>query len=351
MTREEISKMYPGVPTGLFRDHNWRDGFTTLGIVPNRFVKMVTENRIKYEWPAQVANLIAQGNHDLILSIGQVVPHEVSGMANYNKNVFVGTGGAEGINKSHFIGAVYGMERIMGRAANPVRKIFNYASDHFTNHLPIVYILTVIGFEKQGKLVIHGLFIGDDLECFHKASELSLKVNLKMVEKPLQKVVVFLDPMEFKSTWLGNKSIYRTRMAIGDQGELIVLAPGVKSFGEDDHMDRLIRQYGYIGMKKILKSVDENDDLKENLGGAAHLIHGSSEGRFSITYCTHHLSKEEIEQINFRYCDLDSMIKKYDPAKLSDGWNTLESGENIYYISNPANGLWVQKEVFQGLSE
>ena len=189
------------------------------------------------------------------------------------------------------------------------------------------------------------------MQLKHKASELSLKVNLKMVEKPLEKVVVFLDPMEFKSTWLGNKSIYRTRMAIGDRGELIVLAPGVKSFGEDDDMDRLIRRYGYIGMKKILKSVDENDDLKENLGGAAHLIHGSSEDRFSITYCTQHLSKKEIENVNFRYCDLNSMIERYDPAKLSDGWNTLDSGENIYYISNPANGLWVQKDVFQSLSE
>ena len=73
--------------------------------------------------------LIGEGGHDLIVSIGQVVPHEVIGMANYNKNLFVGTGGAAGINESHFIGAACGMERMMGRANTPLRLILNSAQD------------------------------------------------------------------------------------------------------------------------------------------------------------------------------------------------------------------------------
>src|SRR5208282_2287944 len=111
-------------------------------------------------------NLIASGGHDLILSIGQVVPHEVIGMANYNKNIFVGTGGVEGINKSHFVGAAFGMERMMGRADTPVRRILNYASEHFAQNLPIVYVQTVVSKNAAGKLVINGLYIGDDAECF-----------------------------------------------------------------------------------------------------------------------------------------------------------------------------------------
>lgn len=90
-----------------------------------------------------------------------------------------------------------------------------------------------------------GVFIGDDEECFLKAAELSLEVNFELLDAPLDKVVVYLDPEEFKSTWLGNKSIYRTRMAIADDGELIVLAPGVARFGEDKRIDELIRKYGY----------------------------------------------------------------------------------------------------------
>lgn len=346
MTEQEIKTMYGNIPIDLFRVHNWRNDLHTLGEVPAEFVNQVSEGKLNYSWPAQVNKLLVEGNHDLIISVGQVVPHEVIGMANYNKNIFVGTGGREGINKSHFLGAVYGMERIMGRADNPVRKVLNYASENFAKQLPIIYILTVVDKNEKGELVIKGLFIGDDYECFKLASELSLKVNFVMLDNPLKKVVVYLDPHEFKSTWLGNKSIYRTRMAIADDGELIVLAPGLKEFGEDKEIDRLIRKYGYKTTPEILKFVEGNDELKNNLSAAAHLIHGSSENRFSITYCPGNLSKEEIESVNFKYADLNTMTKKYDPGKLIDGYNTLTDGEEIFYISNPALGLWAHKNRF-----
>lgn len=347
MTESELKQMFGDTPLGLFREHNWRTGLTTLGEVPAEFVREVSEGLVDYNWLAQVDKLLIDGNFDLILSIGQVVPHEVSGMANYNKNVFVGTGGTDGINKSHFLGAVYGMERIMGRADNPVRKVLNYASDYFAKDLPIIYVLTVVGNCEDGCLKTRGLFIGDDIECFNLASELSLKVNFQMLDEPLKKVVVYLDPAEYKSTWLGNKSIYRTRMAMADGGELIVLAPGLKQFGEDKQIDKLIRKYGYVGTPRILQAVKDNDDLKENLSAAAHLIHGSSEDRFQITYCPVNVTKEEIESANFKYADLADMIKKYDPEKLKNGFNTTPDGEEIYFISNPALGLWSFKDRFK----
>lgn len=346
MTESEIDKMFPGMPHSLFREHKWKKDLTTLGTVPGTFVSEITEGKLDFSWPAQVNSLLVEGDFDLILSIGQVVPHEVVGMANYNKNIFVGTGGREGINKSHYIGAVYGMERLMGRADTPVRAVLNYASEKFAQNLPIVYIQTVIDMDENGELVTRGLFIGDDYECFQKASELSLKVNFKMLEKPLKKVVVYLDPEEFRSTWLGNKSIYRTRMAIADGGELIVLAPGVKEFGEDPEIDRLIRKYGYYGTDKTLEFVNKNKELQDSLGAAAHLIHGSSEDRFSITYCPGYLSKEEIESVNFKYGSLKEMEKIYNPAELDEGYNTLADGEEIFYISNPALGLWAHKNRF-----
>ena len=347
MTGEEIRKMFGPVPESLFTIHDWRNDVVTLGEVPGEFVSHVSEGRVTYSWPAQVNRLLVEGDHDLILSIGQVVPHEVIGMANYNKNVFVGTGGPEGINKSHYLGAAYGMERIMGRADSPVRQVLNYASDHFISQMPVLYILTVIGRDDSGNLVVRGLFIGDDEACFHQASELSLKVNFEMLEDPLKKVVVYLEPEEFKSTWLGNKSIYRTRMAIADGGELVVLAPGLKEFGEDREIDRLIRKYGYRTTPEILNLVTEHDDLKNNLSAAAHLIHGSTEGRFSVTYCPGHISKEEIESVFYQYGDIHEMIRKYDPRKLKEGYNTLSDGEVIFYISNPALGLWSWREKFK----
>ena len=141
----QLDRMFPGVPKRLFRVHDWRNDVVTIGQVPAEFVAQATEGIYRKPWPTQLNRLVWEGGHDLILSLGQVVPHEVIGMANYNKNLFVGTGGQAGINESHFIGAAYGMERMMGRADTPLRRILNYAQDHFCRHLPVVFVLTVIG--------------------------------------------------------------------------------------------------------------------------------------------------------------------------------------------------------------
>jgi len=344
MTGEQLARMFPTVPKTLFREHDWRRDVVTIGEVPAEFVAEATEGLCAKPWPAQLNRLVWQGRHDLILSIGQVVPHEVIGMANYNKNLFVGAGGAEGINQSHFIGAAYGMERMMGRADTPLRRILDYAQDHFCRHLPLVFVLTVIGPRDDGSLAVRGLFIGDDAECFRRAAELSVEVNFTVLDEQPQKTVVYLDPEEFHSTWLGNKAIYRTRMAIADDGELIVLAPAVSTFGEDPEIDELIRKYGYRTTPEVMRLVEETDDLPKNLSAAAHLIHGSSEGRFRVTYCPGGLSREEIEGVGYAYADLAEMQRRYDPQQLRDGWNEMPDGDRIYYISNPALGLWASKK-------
>jgi nickel-dependent lactate racemase len=338
----QIARMFGNMPQDLFRVHNWRTDVETLGEVPAAFIEEQSEGKLHYPWPAQVNRLIAQGGFDLILSIGQVVPHEVIGMANYTKNILVGTGGREGINRSHYLGAVYGMERIMGRAENPVRAVLNYAAERFLRHLPLVYVLTVVGRRSTGGLALRGLYIGDDAECFHQAADLSLKVNFEIVDEPIRKAVVYLDPHEFHSTWLGNKAIYRTRMALADGAELIVLAPGVREFGEDKTIDALIRKYGYYGTPATLQAVEENADLASDLSAAAHLIHGSSEGCFTITWCPGHLSRQEIEDVGFQYADLDTMLQRFNPRRLEQGYNTVD-GESIFFIGNPGLGLWAHR--------
>jgi nickel-dependent lactate racemase len=321
-----------------------------LARVPAEFILEQSEGKLNYAWPAQVNRLIAHGGFDLILSIGQVVPHEVIGMANYNKNILVGTGGRESINRSHYLGAVYGMERIMGRAENPVRNILNYASDSFLRHLPIVYVLTVVGRTADDRLAVRGLFMGDDVECFHRAAALSLKVNFETMDAPIQKAVVYLDPHEFHSTWLGNKAIYRTRMALANGAELIILAPGIRAFGEDPAIDALIRKYGYLGTPATLEAVSANADLADDLSAAAHLIHSSSEGRFKIRLCPGHLSKEEVEGVGFEYGDLETMLTRYNQQKLHYGNNRVD-GEEVFSISNPGLGLWACRDKLLGRTE
>lgn len=351
MTPDQIRSMFPGVPAELFRSHRWREDMLTVGTIPADEVARLTEGVYEKEWHAQLNRLIVEGGHDLILSIGQVVPHEVTGMANHAKNLFVGCGGAEGINQSHYIGAVYGMERIMGRADTPPRRLLNVALERFAQSLPLLFVLTVVGWAKPGEpadengLVTRGLFIGTGLDCFHRASALSQQVNLTLLDSPVRKIVVHLDPGEYQSTWLGNKSIYRTRMAMADGGELIVMAPGVRGFGEDPSIDGLIRAYGYRKSEEIQRLVQEHDALKANLSAAAHLIHGSSEGRFRVTYCPGHLTREEIEGVGYAYGDLSAMLSRYTPSALTEGWNRLDD-EEIYFISNPAVGLWAHNKRF-----
>lgn len=344
MTPEQISDMYGDIPQDRFLVHNWRTGVVKIGEVPREFVSQVSEGVFNEPIDVEISKHFYEG-YDLILSIGQVVPHEVVGMANHTKNLFVGCGGSSMINSSHILGAFYGLERMMGRDHSPVRKVFDYAAEHFLADLPIHYALTVTT-APGGDIQMHGLFIGKERSYFEKAVALAQQKNMIFVDAPLKKVVVYLDGSEFKSTWLGNKSVYRTRMAIADGGELIVLAPGVEVFGEDPDNDRLIRKYGYCGREKVIELCKTEADLQQGLSAAAHLIHGSSDGRFSITYCTRHLSQAEVEGACFNYMPYDEAVKRYDPAKLKDGYNTLEDGEEIYYIPNPALGLWADKNKY-----
>jgi len=344
MTRQEIHQMFGRIPPEIFRVHNWRNDAATYGRISAEEVHALTDGVVDFDWPLQLNRDVVEGGYDLVLIVGQVVPHEVAGMAGFNKMLLVGLSGMESIHKSHFTGAMAGIEQVMGREKNPVRSLFEAGMRLLPEPLPIVYVQSVSGMDAAGHYAIRGLFIGDDAGSYSAACRLSLELNVTCVERPLQKVVVHLDPHEYQSTWLGNKSIYRTRMAIADGGELIVLAPGVKRFGEDGDIDRLIRRHGYAGKKRILERIDEDPELKSNLGAAAHLIHGSPEDRFRVTYCAGHLSRQEIEAVGYRYERLPAALKKYYAGPVKDGWGTMQGGEEIYSISNPATGLWSTKE-------
>ncbi|MBO7372672.1 MAG: DUF2088 domain-containing protein [Oscillospiraceae bacterium] len=347
MSDPQLDAMFGDVPHERFLVHDWRHDVVELGEIPADYVSGITEGLWDGPVSAEINRRVMDESYDLIISPGQVVPHEVIGMSNHAKNLFVGVGGSDMINKSHMIGAVYGMERMMGRDCTPVRRLFDYGMEHFLKDRPVLFVLTVTT-APGGEIRTHGLFLGEGRECLTQAVKLAQKKNIDFVPHGLKKCVVYLDPSEFKSTWLGNKAVYRTRMAMADGGELIVLAPGVERFGEDPECDRLIRKYGYRGRLHTLEEFrkPENDDLRENMGAAAHLIHGSSDGRFSVTYAVKNMPRTEIESVGFLSADYDELAAKYDPEKLAYGYNTVD-GEEIYFIPNPALGLWIDRERFE----
>ncbi len=348
MSELEIDTMFgKDIPKDLFLPHRWRTDVEKLGEISPQRIAELSEGKLDYAMDVAVNKVLLDPKWDLIISVGQIVPHEVIGMANYSKNILVGVGGSDTIHKSHYLGAVYGMERIMGRTYTPVRKALNEGFDTFLRHLPIEYILTVLG-KKDNKLALQGVYCGNQDDTYEQACKLSQQLNLNLLDKPIKKAIVYLEPAEFKTTWLGNKAIYRTRMAMADDGELIILAPGLQRFGEDMEIDQLIRQYGYKTTDETLAAVENNPELKNNLSAAAHLIHGTSDKRFNITYCPDDpVSQQEIESVNYKYCHYKDMLKQYPIKDLQNGWNQLENGEEVFYVSNPALGLWATKQNFK----
>ncbi len=340
VSRDQWDVMYAGIPYEEMLVHHWRSDVEQIGVVPAAFVQEVSEGLISEPIAVEVNHRLLSGAYDLILSIGQVIPHEVVGMANRNKNIFVGCGGSRMINATHMLGAFYGMDRIIGRDRTPVRQVFDYAEAHFLKDIPLCYILTVTSVDEAENILTHGLFIGRERERFEDAVALALKKNFTLVDRPLDRVVVRMDENEFKTTWLANKAVYRTRFALAQDADLIILAPGVHRFGEDEAVDALIRKYGYCGRERILELVKAHDDLRANLSAAAHLIHGSDDGLFHITYCTRDLSQAEVEGVGYRYMPYDAAARRYNPENLKPGWNTLPDGECFYYIDKPATGLW-----------
>lgn len=342
MSPTELDLMYPESPHALFHVHDWRHDVRELARVPREFLEDISDRRVSYDYPVQVNRLLVEGGHDLIISVGQIIPHEVAGMANHAKNLLVGTGGKEAIDKSHYLGAVCGMERIMGTIDNPVRRLFDRALAEAGQHLPpVLWILTVINRDERGNLVQRGYFAGFGRQCFEEAAALSMAVNIETLHRPIKTAVAWLDPSEYRSTWLGNKAIYRLRMAMAQGGRLIILAPGLQTFGEDPGIDMLIRKYGYRSQEAIRALVSAGTELADNLSAAAHLIHGSSKGKFQVIYATgNEMSAEAIRAVGFEWMDIKEAVSAFPPDRLAPGWNTTAGGEEIFFVPNPALGLW-----------
>ncbi|MPV38534.1 lactate racemase domain-containing protein [Georgenia subflava] len=343
-TPEDNRWMFGSIPEERIHAHDWKGGVTNVGTVPAEYVKEMTGGAVDWEMPVDLNTMTVTEQWDLIVHVGHVVPHEVLGFANHNKNYFIGLGGKRLIGSSHMASAVYGIENNLGNLVTPVRACFNYAEDHFLADLPDVYFQVVMDYDDDAKLAHTGVYVGDDLETYLAAARASGEQNFTTFDEPVKKIVAVMQEDEFRATWVANKAVYRTRMAMADGGELLVIAPGVERFGEQPEVDALIRKYGYISKDEVLELYKTEADMQDIPHGTAHLVHGSSEGRFTITYAPGKLSKEEIESVGYQYMDLQDALRRYDPAVMKDGWNTMDDGEEVFYISTPSAGLWSTKE-------
>jgi nickel-dependent lactate racemase len=343
-TPQENRQMFGGIPNERIHAHDWRGGCVEVGEIPGRFVDEATQGAADWSMPIVLNRMLMEEPWNLIINVGHVVPHEVLGFANHNKNYFIGLGGKDLICAAHMAAASCGIENNLGNLITPLRACFNRAEDEYLGHLPDLYVQVVLARNEQDRLVHTGVYVGDDLETYLAAARQSREQNITLLDKPIEKIVCVMQGDEFFSTWVANKSVYRTRMAMADGGELIVIAPGLKRFGEQDDVDAFIRKYGYVGTRRVMELYRQNADMQDLAHATAHLMHGSSEDRFAITYAPGHLSQAEIEGVNFRYADMGEAIDRYQPGKCKQGWNTTADGERFYFIPTPSAGLWATRE-------
>ncbi len=358
MTEADTKLLFgDSIPYARILQHRWQTDLIRLGEIGGAEIEVLSGGQITEPIPVEVdAELL--NNWDLVISVGQVVPHEVIGMANFTKNIVIGLGGAPTVHRSHFLGAVSDMETLMGRADGPVRHVVDAAFDRFiAPKVNMLWVLTVMEDTESG-VVQRGLFVGNGKSsetggaAYRAAAELAVDCNVDIMDREFTRVACWLDPNEFRTTWLGNKAIYRTRMAIADDGELIILAPGITHFGEDPAIDLLIRRHGYRGTPATLAALDTDSEIAASLGAAAHLIHGSSEGRFTITYCTDPeqggLTREEVEAVGFAWRPLPQELARLAVTPKSPTGPQLDStGAPFDFIANPALGLWATRTRFQ----
>jgi carbohydrate kinase (thermoresistant glucokinase family) len=331
--------------------HDWRNGVAELGTLRADEVVALSGGLLDSDAVVEVASALFDG-WDLVVSLGQVVPHEVAGLAGYTKNIVVGLGGSSFIGASHLMGGLVGVETIMGKLANPVRDLVDTAFDRMVApRLNVLFVLTVVEDGPQGA-TLRAVYCGrggtgrSGAAAFREAATLSRRRNIIVVDEPWGRATCWLDAREYRSTWLGNKAVYRTRRALADRAELVVLAPGVERFGEDPAIDRLIRRHGYVGRDAVLAAAAEDSELRASPGTMAHLIHGSSEGRFSITYCTDPdaggLTPEELAGVGYGWRPLTEELAHLGvDATTPTGPAVDDRGERFAHVAQPALGLWI----------
>jgi len=346
-TREQNRQMFGGIPHERIHPHDWRGGCTYLGDVPADYVEEITGGCANWKFPVWLNSMLMREKWDLVINIGHVVPHEVLGFANHNKNYFIGLGGKELICAAHMAAACCGIENNLGNLLTPVRQCFNWAEEKFLGGLPDFYVQVVLARDPRGHLAHTGVFVGDDLGTYLAAACQARDQNITVLDEPLQRIVCVMQGDEFFSTWVANKAVYRTRMALADDGELVIIAPGLKRFGEQPDVDALIRKYGYCGTPRVMELYKREADMQDLAHATAHLMHGSSEGRFRITYAPGFLTRADIEQVHFVHADLREILNRYPIDRLKEGFNDVV-GERIFFIPTPSAGLWATRTKLLG---
>lgn len=329
---QKCTKIGADTFAGQLFDHRWDDPteLITLGELSAETVKELTNGLIENAVPVSINKLLAPGIYDTVLVFGATVPHEVAGFAGGAKYFFPGVAGPELTHTTHWLGALAGIENIIGQVDTPTRRLIEAATDLIEAR--IISLNTVVSRTSDDELVTYALFTGDIREAFRRAAEVSRQVHIRYTGRKYKKVVALLDP-HYDELWVGGKASYKLGAIIEEGGELIIYAPHLTRLSETH--GALIEKYGYAPLESVRDMLGISQELRENLCIAAHLAHVAYAGRldergkvvprYKITMATG-LDEETCRRVNLGYLD----HRTFEMAPDDDTLMVKDAGRDLY---------------------
>ena len=324
--------------TGNIFNHEWNnpENLTRIGGFSSEEVSEMTTGAFARAVDLAVNKLIL--DYDLILVFGATVPHEVAGFSGGAKYFFPGISGADLTNATHWIGALAGIENIIGQIETPTRFLIEKAADFI--QAEIINFTSVVSRNNQNLLQTHALFAGDFREIFRKSAAISRQIHIKFVDKKFKKVLAILDE-HYTELWTGGKASYKLGGIIEDGGELVIYAPHLTRISETH--GAFIEKYGYAPIEKIKELAANSEELQKNLCVAAHLAHVSYCGncdnlkmpKYKITLATQ-IPEEICRKVNLQFAD----YKKLDLADFTGDPDILiveNAGRDLYLLKENSN--------------
>jgi nickel-dependent lactate racemase len=321
--------------SGQLFDHRWDepDELITIGELSAETVRQLTNGLLQHAIPVSLNKLLAPGIYDTVLVFGATVPHEVAGFAGGAKYFFPGVAGPELTHTTHWLGALAGIENIIGQVDTPTRRLIEAAADLIPAR--IISLNTVVSRNGNDELVTYALFAGNIREAFRRAAEVSRQVHIRYTDRKYKRVVALLDP-HYDELWVGGKASYKLGAIVEEGGELIIYAPHLSKLSETH--GRLSEKYGYAPLESVRDMLGVSQELRENLCIAAHLAHVAYAGRldadgkvvprYRITMATG-LDEETCRRVNLGYLD----HRTFDCEAMGADSDTLivkDAGRDLY---------------------
>ncbi len=323
----ERTVRYPNVQ--IF-NHRWdeSEALRLVGTISSEEMERLTGGLINGDVPVRLNRLINEYDHVIIC--GPVFPHEVAGFSGGYKYFVPGIGGPEILNATHWLGALVTSLRTIGVKDTPVRRVIHRAAEFVST--PVVCLAMVL----QGD-ALHGLYIGEPVEAWSAAADLSAKLNIITVPNPFKRVLSVPSTM-YDDLWTAAKAMYKTEPVIADGGEVIIYAPQITEISYTH--GKLIDQVGYHVRDYILKQWDRFSDVPGAI--LAHSTHVKGSGtyeagfevpRIRVTLATG-IPEGRCRRVNLGYADYRMIDPKEWEHREAEGILVVpHAGEILYRVA------------------